>query len=124
MQLAVGLTLFLVFDAIVMFVIFKRFAARRAASGEPADLAGIGNITRFAGTASEETKNYIAANYSGDPGQLPGVLQGLVNRLAERATEQGLTFDRTTLKHFAGTAVIALKAAPQREVTAALESVG
>lgn len=124
MQLAVGLTLFLVFDAIVMFIILKRFKASRAAAGEATSLAGISNITRFAGTATEETKRYLEANYSGDPGMLPGVLQGLVNRLAERATEQGLTFDRTTLKHFAGTAVIALKAAPQRDVTAALESVG
>jgi hypothetical protein len=117
MPLAIFLTLFIIVDGIVMFVVLKRFYERRAAFG------GNPGITRFANLAVEEAKSTMSANYNGDPSTLPGVLQVLVERLSERAAEQGITTDRSMLKGFARNAVIAIKAAPERDVNAALESV-
>ena len=65
----------------------------------------------------------MAANFGGDTGALPGVLQGLVDRLAARAGEQGSTFDRETLKQFAATAVVAIRAARPEDVRGAMQQV-
>jgi hypothetical protein len=117
MTSGIGLALFIVVDAIVVYVVLKQVVAKRGG------FAGFLGVARFANTAAEETKGYLAANYGGDTAALPGVLQGLVERLSQRATEQGVTLDRAMLKQFAATAVISLKAAPANDVRSAMESV-
>ena len=108
-----------VVDVIVTAFIIKRTLAKRAGLGG----VGFAGLARFAKLAGEETKMYLGSNYGGDPASLPGVMQGLVDRLSQRATEQGLTLDRATLKQFAATAVISIKAAKANVVQAAIQSV-
>lgn len=115
----IALIAFLVIDAIVVYFVVKRAMANRAALAG----AGIGAIAKFAGTAAEETKRYMEANYGGDTSTLPQVLAGLVDRLAQRAGESGLALDRDTLKQFAATAVVSLKLAKSADVRAAIASV-
>ena len=115
----IGVALFVVVDAVVIYFVMKKVMTQRAGLGN----GGFANIARFARPAAEETKAYLAANYGGDPATLPSVLQGLVERLSQRAREQGLTLDRETLKQFAATAVVSLKAAKSSDVREALQSV-
>jgi hypothetical protein len=117
--MGIGLALFVVVDAVVVYVVLKRVLERRAGLRG----AGLGEIARFAHVAAEETKLYMEANYGGDPSTLPGALSGLVDRLAERAGEQGMSLDRDTLKQFAATAVVSLRLARSGDVRAALASV-
>jgi hypothetical protein len=119
LPLWIGLALFVVVDGIVVYTLLKRALAKRAALGG----AGFGDLAKFASVTAEETKQYMAANFGGDTGALPGVLQGLVDRLAARAGEQGTTFDRETLKQFAATAVVAIRAARPEDVRGAMEQV-
>lgn len=120
MTLWVGLALFVIVDLIVVIFVIRRVMAQRAGLGG----VGLAGLARFASEATEETRSYLSAHYGGDPASLPGVLQGLVDRLAQRATEQGMTLDRDTLKRFAATAVISVGAAKAGDVRAAIESVG
>ena len=113
-MLWIGIVLFVVVDAIVVYVVLKQAMAKRA---------GLADMARFAKTAAEETGNYMSANYGGDASTLPAVLQGLVERLAARAREEGMTFDREALKHVAATTVILRKAARAEDVNVAMKSV-
>ena len=119
MTLWVGLALFIIVALIVVAYVIRRVMAQRAGLGG----VGLAGLARFASDATEETKSYLGAHYGGDPASLPGVLQALVDRLSQRATEQGITLDRGTLKQFAATAVISLKAAKAGDVRAAIETV-
>lgn len=115
----IGIALIVVVDVIVVYFVFKRVMARKAALGG----GGFSNIASFAGTAAEESKAYFAANYGGDPAMLPTALQGLVNRLAQTAQERGAAIDRESLKQFAAGAAVSLRVAKSDEVRKALQSV-
>jgi hypothetical protein len=120
-----GLALFIVVDVMVVYVVLKRVLAQRLGqTGAGAGgLPGLAGLARFASEAAAETKSYLGANYSGDPSSLAMVMQGLVDRLAQRANERGMALDRGVIKQFAATAVISLKAAKAQDVRAAIESV-
>ena len=123
-MLWIGIVLFVVVDAIVVYVVLKQAMAKRAGlPGQGLAGAGLADMARFAKTAAEETGNYMSANYGGDASTLPAVLQGLVERLAARAREEGMTFDREALKHVAATTVILRKAARAEDVNVAMKSV-
>ena len=115
----VGIALFVLVDAIVVYVVLKKAMQKRVGSGA----GGLASMTGFAGTAAEESKAYLAANYGGETAMLPAALQGLVDRLGARAQEQGVTFDRESLKQLAASAVVSLKAAHPSDVLEALRSV-
>jgi len=125
MALWVGLALFIIVDAVVVYVVLTRALAKRVgtAGAGRTGLTDVRGLVRFANDAAAEARGYFGANYGGDPASLPGVMQGLVDRLAQRAGEQGMTIDRSLLKQFAATAAISLKAAKASDVRAALESV-
>jgi hypothetical protein len=115
----IGIVLFVLVDALVVAAVLQQVKAKRGWLGGTA----IGEVARFSRAAAEETSAYMTANYGGDAAALPGVLQGLVERLAERAKADGLTIDREALKQIASTTVILQKTAPARDVNAAMNSV-
>ena len=118
-MLWVGLVLFVVIDAIVVAVVMRRVRSKPGGVGA----VSLPDLGRFTSAAAEETRRYMSANYGGDTTSLPTVLQGLVDRLAECAREQGLSLDRATLKQLAALSAISLKAASSHDVRTAIESV-
>src|SRR5438067_10062225 len=58
-------------------------------------LRGLGKFSR---EQHDRIGNYVRANWSGAPDQLPGVLGGLLVELEGEAQARGLSFDRETLK--------------------------
>jgi len=118
-MLWVAIALFIVVDALVIALVLRKVGLGRAGPGG----ASLTGLAQFTSVAAEETRNYMGANYGGDPASLPGVLQGLVDRLAARASEQGLALDRQTLKQFAALSVISLQSAKAHDVRTAIASV-
>ncbi len=71
------------------------------ASGSFARLFGGGQLRGLAAFAAEQDQrigDYVRANWSGVPDQLPAVLGALVGELERDAQAKGLSFDRETLK--------------------------
>ena len=114
-----GITLFLICDLVVVVLVVNAVRRNRAAGGGP----NSSHLAHFTKTAADETRRYMSAHYGGDVTALPTALQGLVDRLASIAKDQGMALDRATLKQLAALSVISLKAAPARDVRIAIESV-
>jgi hypothetical protein len=92
------LVAFIVFDVVVttavgLWIIRSRGAALTGVLG--VDFAG---LRRFSDSAQNIATEYLRANYSGDPEQLPGVLTGLLDRLESEARAQNLPFGRDVLR--------------------------
>jgi hypothetical protein len=118
-MLWVVVVVFFIVDALLIALVLRKVMLKRTGAAG----ATLGGLTQFTSVAAEETRNYMGGNYGGDPKSLPGVLQGLVDRLAARAAEQGLRLDRRTLKQFAALSVISVGSATARDVRSAIDSV-
>jgi hypothetical protein len=60
--------------------------------------AGLEKSRALAAEAHDLASNYIRANYSGNPDDLPAVLEQLLVQLDQRARERGITLERPMLK--------------------------
>ena len=60
--------------------------------------AGLEKLRPLAEESRQLCSNYLRANYSGNPDDLPQVLEQLLTQLDEKARAIGLTLDRPALK--------------------------
>ena len=86
-----------------------------------ADLAQIGPLANFAKERHERIADYVRANWSGMPDQLPGVLTSLLDQLEREARAQGHTFSRELLKTVVATSLRSHRLAKANEIGEALE---
>ena len=90
----IAIGLFVVLDVVVTILVVRRVRAGiLKVSG--LDLSKIGPVTV---AFHERIGNYMQANYSGDLGQLPDALRGLLPVLRDVAREQGLPLDDDLIK--------------------------
>ncbi len=123
--------LFVVVDIVVTVAILMFVLKRRIASGAMAlpegsgitDLAQIGPLMEFAKERHERIADYVRANWSGMPEQLPGVLSSLIDQLEREAHSQGHTFSRELLKTMVATSLRSKDVARPYDVGNALEKV-
>ena len=59
---------------------------------------GLEKFRTFNAETSEMARNYLLANYSGNPEDLPAVLTALLDQIEQKAREQGITLNRDALK--------------------------
>jgi hypothetical protein len=109
-------------DIVVTAVIVWLFLARRKAGGALLGMS-LGELKRFADSSHALVGEYMRANYSGNPEQLPEVLASLMTRLEDQAKAQGLTLDRDVLRALLQRSAESHRLAKPREVQAALAKV-
>ena len=90
------ITAALVVDAAIMFVVLRAVLAKKGVL--QLFSAGLDKAQALAAEARDLCGNYVRANYSGNPDDLPTVLEQLMTELDQRAKEKGMTFDRPVLK--------------------------
>jgi hypothetical protein len=122
------LMLFFVIDVLVtiaiVLVVFKvrvsgkvTFVTKGAAL---TDLSQLGPLMTFARERQDRIADYVQANWSGMPDQLPGVLSSLMDQLEGEARAQGHTFSRELLKTAVTTALRSKRVAKPDDVDSAL----
>lgn len=85
--------------------------------------AGIAKSRALAVEARDLCGNYLRANYSGNPDDLPPLLDQLLAQLDEKAKENGATLTRPMLKLVLETSLQNQDGVPLRDVQAALRKV-
>ena len=123
--------LFIVFDvivtlAVILFVMKRRLSVDVNIVRTGPGLSTIAQFRELAGFAKDQHERigeYLRANWSGMPDQLPGVLGSLLDKLQEEARGKGLTLDRDTLKTLVATSLRSHKIAKATDVGNALERV-
>ena len=112
--------------AIVLFVLRRRIRAGVVSlpvGTSAAELAQIRPLTVFDMERQERMADFVRANWSGDPGQLPGVLAALMDQLDGEARAQGHTFSRALLKTVVGTSLRSQRVAKDGWIGDALDKV-
>jgi hypothetical protein len=125
------IVLFIVFDvivttAVILFVLKRRARMQGAAlaTGSPiATLAQFREFAAFARDQHERIGEYLRANWSGIPDQLPAVLGALLDKLQSEAAAKNLTVDRDMLKTMVATSLRHHRIAKANDVGNALERV-
>ena len=84
---------------------------------------GLDKARAFNETVKETTTSFLQSNYSGDPGQLPAVLEQLMLELDEKAQEQGLTLNRQAMKIALMSALGSQNVVPAKDAMDALKKV-
>jgi hypothetical protein len=82
----VVLALFVLTDIIVIAVVIRRMGPAMQILG----FSGGANRSQILKSAHAMVGDYLRANYSGDPGQLPTALRGLVPKLRDLLRSQGV----------------------------------
>jgi len=123
------LVLFLVVDILVMLAIAMVILKVRV-SGKVTfvtkgsaltDLSQLGPLIEFAKERQDRIADYVQANWSGMPDQLPGVLSSLLDQLEGEARAQGHTFGRELLKTAVTTALRSKRVVKPDDVGSALD---
>lgn len=77
----------------------------------------------FANESRDLAANFLRANYSGNPDELPGVLDQLLVQLEQKAQEQNLPLDREMLKLFLAQALRGQDGVSMNDVQSAMRKV-
>lgn len=119
--------LFIVFDiavtALVIYLVMKkrvRVSIGVEVKKTAVDFKGLMDLTR---DEHPRIGEYLRTNWSGDPSQLPAVLESLLGQLEEKARHRGLDVDRETLKAILATCVRQHRLVKGRDLGEALEKV-
>ena len=111
----------------VLLIVFRRMRVSvqvtQGASPVALSIEGIRALTDFAKTQHERIGNYMQANWSGIPDQLPGVLGRLLDTLEAEAKAKGIIADRDTLKSVLEASLRSHKIGKRGEVSEALAKV-
>jgi hypothetical protein len=83
----------------------------------------LGRLKSFADSTHAMIGEYVRANWNGRPDALPGVLNGLLDRLEAEAGRQGLALDRTLLRGHLARSVASHRIAEQRDLDEALRQI-
>ena len=111
-----------VLDIAVTAAILWLFLARRKTGG-PLLGTSWSELKRFADDSHTMVGEYLRANYSGHPEQLPTLLESLLARLEDQAKTQGLALDRDTLRALLQRSIETHRLAKGRELEMALDKV-
>ena len=126
------MTLFIVADLLIMgavmfYLLRRRMLTLRVQGTRTASpvlsIESMRALSEFANTQHERIANYLQANWSGAPEQLPGVLERLLDSIEHEARAKGITADRDTLKSVMDASLRAHKLANGGEVREALAKV-
>jgi hypothetical protein len=123
--------LFIVFDIIVtiavtVFVLKRRLTVDVNVIRTGSGISTIDQFRAIAGFARDQHErigDYMRANWSGIPDQLPGVLGSLIALLESDAQAKGITVDRDMLKTLVATSLRSHRIAKANDVGNALEHV-
>ena len=85
--------------------------------------AGLEKARVLSAEARELAGNYVRANYSGNPDDLPALLEQLLVQLDQKARERGITLERPMLKVVLAQALRAEDGVPMSDLQAALRKV-
>ena len=111
----------------VLLIVFRRMRVSvqvtQGTSPIALSIEAIRVLTDFAKTQHERIGNYMQANWSGMPDQLPGVLGRLLDSLQADAQAKGITVERDTLKVVLATSLRTHKIGKRGEVSEALAKV-
>jgi len=122
---------FVIFDmavtlAVVLFVLKRRgvFGGVLLPPGQGiTDLGQVRALTQLATEQHDRIGDFVRANWSGIPAQLPGVLASLMDQLEGDARARGLTVNRELLKTVIATSLRKHRVAGDRELGEALAKV-
>ena len=123
--------LFIAADIVVMLAVFLyirkhvRVNVKVEAGGTPMTLGfeTIRALATFANAQDERIGNYMQANWSGAPEQLPSVLATLLDTLEADARTQNLPVERHTLKSIIEASLRKHRVGKGREIREALDKV-
>jgi hypothetical protein len=119
MNVAVWIALFLIVDAVIVYFVIKHTLEKRRESGiERVDFRKLADFTK---EIHRETGRYLEANYSGDPGQLPQALSGVLTVARTRAEERGLALDADSLRKLVEVSAVKHRVAKADQIRTALE---
>jgi hypothetical protein len=121
MNMTLAITLFLAVDAIVFFFVLRRVVKVHGSLNVKVGGVDLGELVAFSKKFDEEAGNWLQANFSGDPQQLPQALQGLRNLARSRAEQEGLAIDGPALDRMVLAAAINHRAGKAHEIRAALQ---
>jgi hypothetical protein len=85
--------------------------------------AGLEKSRALASETRDLVGNYVRANYSGNPEDLPALLQQLMVQIDQKACERGLKLERPMLKLLLAQALRAEDGVPMNDVQNALRKV-
>lgn len=85
--------------------------------------AGLEKSRALAAEVRDLAGNYVRANYSGNPDDLPALLEQLMLQIDLKANERGLKLERPMLKLLLAQALRAEDGVPMNDVQAALRKV-
>jgi hypothetical protein len=108
-------------DLVVTFVIVMAVMKKRGLL--QIFTAGLEKSRAFAADARELAGNFVRANYSGNPDDLPALVEQLLAQLDQKANERGLKLERPMLKLVLAQAVRAEDGVPASDLNAALRKV-
>ena len=118
----------IVLDLIVMvlvvaWVVQRRFNQAAGTPQAPGLFAGLRSMAHFANERHQRIGEYLRANWSGVPDELPRVLSPLLDELERDAQARGVTMDRALLKTLVATSIRYHKLGRDSDVQKALERV-
>ena len=113
--------LFVLVDIAVTVAVLRLVLARRGG------LAGIADKLRQVAAVSADiergTRDYLAANWSGDPGSLPAVIGPLLAQLESDLRARGMDVGRAQLKSLVGQVILRQGLARSDDVRQAMKQV-
>jgi hypothetical protein len=114
-----ALVLFVVVDVVVILVIMRRFSASMLGLMLPG-----GDRNKLFESVHAMVGDYLRANYSGDPRQLPGALGGLVPKLRDMLRSNGVEPRPEVVRALIEVSAAKHRIASARELREALATVG
>ena len=122
---------FVVLDLIVMVIVLKRVVKLKVSvttnlfrGGQgPGTLDQLRALGQFARDQHERIGEYMRANWSGMPEQLPSVIAALLDELDKTAREKGLALDRGVLKAMLASSLRSHRIGRGRELREAIQKV-
>ena len=114
---------FILLDIVVTLAVVT-FVMRRRESG-PVVIAGLSitALRAFTDAIHPRIGEYVRANWSGVPEQLPPILETLLGEMDAEARKQGLELDRDTLKTALRMSLASHRVAPGKSLDEALAHV-
>jgi hypothetical protein len=113
--------LFFIIDTIVVLVVVWWFMNRRRQLVQQLHGPSLEQVTGFARDVEPQIREYMAANYAGDPATLAQVLPALASRLETQARASGLELGRETIEAIVAKTIAGQRVAREREVHRAFE---
>jgi hypothetical protein len=106
-------------ELLTVWIVLQRV---RAQQGGLADL-DFGAIRELSGSIEQCASEHLAANFGGEPAELPDALRTLLPKVREIVRTSGLTLDERAVRLLVTNAVAATRRAPRGEILRALDGI-